>query len=625
MYWIVSERLCTNIWTLVCSVTFGHKLVTQLPMDVYNFSSDSESSDGDIFEGFNAHDVTRAGEVQNAVNCHQLSSVSSASSSSSESDSDNSDSDLPPIDVRVDPPDWTTDFVPIHVPPFTLQSGPNLPHGWDIYSTPLKYFQLFFTPQIIDEIVQHTNSYAEISIKKKRDVFPTFQDKQWSLDGSNNLTLDELSAYLGCCLILSANPAHQLKHVFSSDPYMYNHGIRSVFTLRRFTKIGRYICICDKKNEPGCNSPQYDKMYKIKNIVHHLNTTFPKYYMFSESQAIDESLVKTKCHLSEIQYCPDKPACRGLKVWCRCDSKNSTSCYLFRFEPYMGKKHTNVSNNGLYHDVVYRLCSDLKGSNVKLYFDNLYNSLALIQNLQRDGIWALGTIHSNRIGLHPNVQKPPKLVRGEHKMYQDKKNPNLTCCVWQDTKPVRYASVACDPSIVGVAIHRISRNYVRVNQPLVSQQYNQHYKSIDLFDQYLSAYPISRRTHRSWKHIWWFCFQASVINAYILYKETHPGPLPKSYSHLDFRIALGKEMIGNFSNRQQNPFTKPLFIGPDAPGRNEQFINHENKKLDPPKLRVCKPHKKYHGVTKHTVYACESCSVSLCKNCHVRWHNPNMN
>ena len=88
----------------------------------------------------------------------------------------------------------------------------------------------------------------------------------------------------------------------------------------------------------------------------------------------------------------------------------------------MGKKHTNVSNNSLYHDVVYRLCSDLKGSNVKLYFDNLYNSLALIQNLQRDGIWASGTIRSNRIGLHPNVQKPPKLVRGEHKMYQDKKN-----------------------------------------------------------------------------------------------------------------------------------------------------------------------------------------------------------
>ena len=320
-----------------------------------------------------------------------------------------------------------------------------------------------------------------------------------------------------------------------------------------------------KKNEPPHGSPQYQKTYKFKKIVDHLNTTFPKFYKYSEFQAIDESLVKTKCRLQEIQYCPDKPAWRGLKIWCRCDSKNSTSCYLYRFEPYMGKKHTQVSKNGLYHDVVYRLCSDLKGSNVKLFFDNLYNSLSLIQSLQRDGIWASGMIRSNHIGLHPNVKKPPKLARGEHKIYQDKKNPNLTCCVWADMKNVRYASVACDPTVVSVTIRRISRNYVCVNQPLVAQRYNQHYKSIDLLDQYLSSYPISCRTYRSWKHIWWFCFQAAVVNSYILYKETHSGPLPKSYAHIDFRIALAKEMIGTFSMRQSTPLSKPLYVGPTSP------------------------------------------------------------
>ena len=170
----------------------------------------------------------------------------------------------------------------------------------------------------------------------------------------------------------------------------------------------------------------------------------------------------------------------------------------------MGKKHTKVSKNGLYHDVVYRLCSDLKGSNVKLFFDNLYNSLLLIQSLQRDGIWASGTIRSNHIGLHPNVKKPPKLARGEHKRQhtKTKKTPNLTCCVWADTKNVRYASVACDPTVVSVTIRRMSHNNVRVNQPLAAQWYNKHYKSIDLLDQHLSSYPISPRTYHSWKHIW---------------------------------------------------------------------------------------------------------------------------
>ena len=64
----------------------------------------------------------------------------------------------------------------------------------------------------------------------------------------------------------------------------------------------------------------------------------------------------------------------------------------------MSKRHTEVSKNGLYHDVIFRLCSDLKGSNVKLYFDNLYCSLSVLQDLQKDNIWATGTIRGNRIG-----------------------------------------------------------------------------------------------------------------------------------------------------------------------------------------------------------------------------------
>ena len=621
----------------------------------------SSGSEDEIFEGFDQMDVDGASRVfetvirenanANASTSDSVSSdehgdnsiVSGDDSSSSSDDYSSSDDDASSsdhhgdgtsseseedsneaifTDLKSNPPDWTTNFTPIDVPGFGLQSGPDLPDGWDIHSPPLKYFQLFFTPDLIEQFVKYTNEYAQIAIRKKRETVPSYTDKQWPLDGSKNVTAEELCAYLGCCIILSVNPAEQLKHAFSSDPYMCNHGIRSIFTLRRFTKIGQYLCIYDKQNELPRNSPHYDRRSKFQKLVEHLNTVYPKYYKFSEFQAIDESLIKTKCKLPNIQWAPDKPGRRGLKIWCRCDAKNSRSCYLFQFEPYMGKKHTTVSKRGLYHDVVFRLCSGLKGSNVKLFFDNLYTSLSVLQDLQKHNIWASGTIRGNRIGLHPTVKKPPKMLRGEHKIFQDRKNRNLTCCVWQDTKQVRYASVAIDPAVVGVAVRRVSRNYVRVNQPLVAQRYNQHYKSIDLLDQYIAAYPISRRTYRSWKHIFWYSFQTSVINAYILYRETHPGPLPKTYAHIDFRIALAKQLIGNFSNRKVNPISKPLFVGPGVP--NEQFVNHQNTKLQPPRIRVCKPHKQYHGVTKRTVYCCQSCEISICKECHVRWHAPNV-
>ena len=75
-----------------------------------------------------------------------------------------------------------------------------------------------------------------------------------------------------------------------------------------------------------------------------------------------------------------------------------------------------------------------------------------------------------------------------------------------------------------------------------------------------------------------------------MYKEIHSGPLPKSYAHIDFRIALAKEIIGTFSMRQSTPLSKPLYVGPSSP--DEQFMSHQNRKIDPPTLRVCRPHKK---------------------------------
>ena len=69
------------------------------------------------------------------------------------------------------------------------------------------------------------NQYARLAILKRCTTVPNFVDKEWSLDGSNDITYQELCAYLGSNIILSVNPSRRLKHVFSADPYMSNSGI----------------------------------------------------------------------------------------------------------------------------------------------------------------------------------------------------------------------------------------------------------------------------------------------------------------------------------------------------------------------------------------------------------------
>ena len=256
-------------------------------------------------------------------------------------------------DIKSDPPSWTEHVQSITVPPFKFMGAPRLPPDFNVNTTrPIDYFKLFFTDALILHIVKCTNDYVLIEINKKCRTKPNYIDLQWSLDGSDNLTCEELCAYIGCCVIISVNPSRQLRHIFSSEPYLNNMGIQNIFTLRRFTKISHYFCVSVKSLEPPCDSDSYDKMYKIWPIVEHLNKVFPKYYHYGLHVVLDELMVVMCSHDSSRQFCPQKPCKWGWKVFSLCDSKYIEKPYLLSFSPYLGKKHTPTSKYGLYFDVV---------------------------------------------------------------------------------------------------------------------------------------------------------------------------------------------------------------------------------------------------------------------------------
>ena len=606
-------------------------------MDPYNFI-DSDSSEGE-FDGFNSNDV--AGAQRNIVR-QQQQQIISDSVDSSDSDFDNDtdcesgtltdddnqdnscdsdDSDVP--NLHEHPIEWTEDFQPINVPNFTHDSGPSLPTGWNSKSSPRDYFQLFWTDELLNNIVVYTNQYARLAIMKKRRSQPDYVDKEWSLDESNNITYDELCAYMGTNIIMSVNPYCQLKHAFSSDPFLANSGIRNVFTLKRFTKIGNYFCVSDKLCEPPKDSPYYDKLYKVQPVIEQMNRLFPKYYKFSSHQAIDESSIKTKSRDIMRNFCKSKPAKWAFRVWSRCDSTSADKPYLYQFKPYLGKKLTKISKHGLYFDVLNRLTYSLRGSNARIYTDSAYSSCKAALFLLKKGLFLTSTVCHNSIGLHSYVKVPPKkMARGAHKTFQDKNNPNLTCCVWKDTKPVCFISTESDPAIVTAALRRVSSSYVRINQPLIAHKYSNCYKSVDYFDYATTKYQLARRSYQSWIYIHSWVIQTSIVNAYILYIQTNTDPKPKKFSQSDFRILLGKQLINGFSCRKLQPSYEPLFVGPDV--TTTQILDHENSRLNSTRGRNCHLHKKKFGISKRTVFGCRVCQFHLCKECHFSWHKPDM-
>ena len=63
---------------------------------------------------------------------------------------------------------------------------------------------------------------------------------------------------------------------------------------------------------------------------------------------------------------------------------------------FLGRKQTPEFNLGLEEEVVLQLRKNLERSFCTVYFDNLFNSLKLIEKLFQKGIYDIGTVRANR-------------------------------------------------------------------------------------------------------------------------------------------------------------------------------------------------------------------------------------
>ena len=96
------------------------------------------------------------------------------------------------FDVLIKDPEWSRVFKPIHVNQFTGPSRPTLPPDFDLSSSPVNYFQLFFTDSVISTICENTNKYKEFRCDQKKMVNPQYEEKHWE-----NVDLSCMKAYIG--------------------------------------------------------------------------------------------------------------------------------------------------------------------------------------------------------------------------------------------------------------------------------------------------------------------------------------------------------------------------------------------------------------------------------------------
>ena len=111
---------------------------------------------------------------------------------------------------------WTMTTKHIPIQPFTSPTGPTE----DISTSPIEVFDLFFSPDLMDEIVKQSNTYA------KTVMGPEKYDK-WT-----KITVDELKAFLGFSILMGINHLPSLNDYWSRDPHLRYAPVADRISLR---------------------------------------------------------------------------------------------------------------------------------------------------------------------------------------------------------------------------------------------------------------------------------------------------------------------------------------------------------------------------------------------------------
>lgn len=262
--------------------------------------------------------------------------------------------------------------------------------------TELDYFQLFFSDELLKNISDETNRYAQEKIQKASPLKPHSQWQNY-FDGS----LSEMKVFIGVLMNMAINEKPTVKDYFSMDWLNMYPFFSDVFTRDRFLQIFRALHVCPPA--PPGSSPLATRAQKIKNIVDYIDLKSRDLYSPGENIAIDESTVGFKGRTTLKMYNPQKPTKWGLRVYVLAESQTG---YVSVIEPYFGSATTKALlhpdkpfTERIVLHLLSRLETDCPAEGRHIYTDRFYTSLALADYLYEKKTHFTGTIMPNRKNL----------------------------------------------------------------------------------------------------------------------------------------------------------------------------------------------------------------------------------
>ncbi|XP_040072197.1 piggyBac transposable element-derived protein 4-like [Ixodes scapularis] len=354
-------------------------------------------------------------------------------------------------------------------------SNPGSQIGPSNLQSELQFFQLFFTDQLIGEIVHETNRYACEKISSAEPLAKHSIWKSWE-----DVAVDEFKAFLAVLMNMVLNPKPDIKEYFSKE-ILEMPFFRLVFTRTRFLQIFWMLHVSPPPQGP---SGQPTRGSKVRNVVSYTDPKCREHFKPGPKICVDESTVGFKGRVSFKCYNPQKPTKWGLRVYILADCAIG---YVSAFEPYYGSTTTeSLPRPDLPFTcrIVLHLLDKVQcaspGRGYHLYTDRFYTSPTLADELLSQDIKLTGTVMTNRKNMPQHLKK--KMKKGDVVAYRQ--GNSFMTLAWQDKRQVTMLSSAHNPSMKAVTRTQAHGQTVTLQKPVVICDYTENMGAVDRADHY---------------------------------------------------------------------------------------------------------------------------------------------
>jgi len=477
--------------------------------------------------------------------------------------------------------------------------------------SPYEYFKMFITDDIIKHIADETNLYAMQTDGKELGQTP-----------------NDIEQFIGILLFTGIYPCPSYRMYWENSSRF--PAIADVMARNRFETLLRYAHYNNNEKMKERDHPDYDPLFKVRPLLDKLRNQL-KIIEPEERQCIDEQMIPFKGRSSLKQYLKKKPRKWGFKVFTR----SGVSGMMYDFEIYTGKKMNLAGDFGVSGNSVMRMVDSLpKERHFKVYFDNWFASVPLVEALKDEKKWVIATIQKNRLSgcVLDSDSKLKQEGRGSYDYKVDKKN-GITIVKWYDNKPVHMISSYCSVGNMTSCRRwsRQKRKHIDVPMPEIVGEYNQHMGGVDLTDMFLALYRIAVKSKKWYSPIVHYCFNVAIVDGWILYKRhmIQHGKTKKQCMGLkDFQCQIAcaltkaSKKIQRKRGRPSNDSPAPPKRAKPQPAKPVSDVQYDG--LDHwPVHTECKLRCKFcpKGWTR---ISCSKCGLPLClnknNNCFLKFH-----